>query len=72
MVVTKKNHMDSDEGSKQKSSGDCLLSDSDFPKPIWVRYIGIQTNAINERLLEYNVRSVWIGICLFFVFLCVL
>ena len=63
MIVTKKNNMDSDEGSKQKSTGDSLSGDSDFSKPIRVRYFGVQTDTINKRLLDYNVHSLWIGIC---------
>ena len=63
MIVTKKNNMDSDEGSKQKSTGDSLSGDSDFSKPIWVRHLGVQTDTINTRLLDYNVHSLWIGIC---------
>ena len=63
MIVTKKNNMDSDEGSKQKSTGDSLSGDSDFSKPSWVRHLGVQTDTINKRLLDYNVYSLWIGIC---------
>jgi hypothetical protein len=54
--------MDSENGDKQKSSGDSLLNDSDFSEPPRVRHIGFQTDKINQRLLEYNVRSIWVGI----------
>jgi len=67
MVVTKKNNMDSDEGSKQKSTGDSLSVYSDFYKPIWVRHLGVQTDTINKRLLDYNVYSLWIGICIILI-----
>lgn len=33
-----------------------------FSKPFWVRYFGVQTNTINERLLAYNVRSIFVSI----------
>lgn len=62
MVGIKYNKMDSESDSKQKSSGDSLLNDSDFSEPPRVRHIGFQTDTINQRLLEYNVRSIWLGI----------
>ena len=68
MIVTKKNKMDSDEGSEQKSTGDGLPHDSNFSKPIWVRHLGVQTDTINKRLLDYNVHSLWIGICVVLIF----
>ena len=55
--------MDSECNSKQKSCGDCLPHDSDFSEPFRVRHTGFQTDAVNQRLLEYNVHSIWIGIC---------
>jgi hypothetical protein len=67
VIVTKKNNMESDEGSKQKSIGNSLSGDSDFSKPIWVRHFGVQTDTINKRLLDYNVRSLWIGICVILI-----
>jgi len=60
--------MDSECGSKQKSCGDSLPHDSDFSEPPRFRHIGLQTDAINQRLLEYNVHSVWIGICVLLIF----
>ena len=54
--------MDSEGDSKQKSGGDGLPNDSDFSEPFRVRHIGLQTDTINQRLLEYNVRSIWLGI----------
>jgi hypothetical protein len=47
--------MNSGDCSKQEDGGDSLPSYSDLPKPIWVRYFGVQTDTINERLLEHNV-----------------
>lgn len=60
--------MDGGESIKQEDSGDSLPSDRDLPKPFWVRYFGVQTNTINQRLLEYNVRALCIcGPILWFV-----
>lgn len=64
--------MDSERNSNEESDGDSLPNDSDFSKPIWVRYFGLQTNTINQRLLEYNVRSIFIGIPIILIILSVL
>lgn len=72
MIVSKKTHMDSDEDDRQKSTRDSLSSDCNFSKPIWVRHIGIQTDTINQRLLDYNVSSIWIGIGIILIILCIL
>ena len=53
--------MDSDSSFKQEVVGDSLPHDSDLPKPIWVRHLGVQTDTINARLLAYNVRLVCFG-----------
>lgn len=45
---------------KQKDDWDRLSNDGYFPKPIWVRYFGVQTNEVNKRLLEHNVRSLFV------------
>ena len=54
--------MDGEGDSKQKSCGDSLPHDSDFSEPPRVRHIGLQTDAINQRLLDYNVNSIWVSI----------
>jgi hypothetical protein len=54
--------MDSDSCKDEKENGDNQLDDCDLPKPFWVRYFGTQTDSIDERLLEYNVRSIWVGV----------
>lgn len=59
-IETKNLKMDCGECSKQEDAGDSLSSNSDLPKPFWVRYFGFQTDSINKRLLEHNVRFVWI------------
>lgn len=60
--------MDGGECIKQEDSGDSLPSDRDLPKPLGVRYFGVQIDTINKRLLEYNVRTVCIcGPILWFV-----
>lgn len=51
--------MDSEGDSKQKSAGNSLPNDSDFSEPPRVRHIGLQTDRINQRLLEYNVCALW-------------
>ena len=54
--------MDSERNSNEKSDGDSLPNDSDFSKPVWVRYFGLQTDSVNQRLLEYNVRAIFVSI----------
>ncbi len=54
--------MDSEETSNEKNDGDSFANDSDIPKPFWVRPIGLQNDRINQRLLEYNVYSLYIGL----------
>jgi len=54
--------MDSERRSNEKSDGDSMSNDSDFSKPVWVRYFGLQTDSVNQRLLEYNVRAVFLGV----------
>jgi hypothetical protein len=55
--------MDSDsknEQNKQESIGDKFFNDSDISESFRVRYISLQINAINKRLLDYNVRSLYL------------
>jgi hypothetical protein len=59
--------MDSEGDSKQKSAGDSLPNDSDFSEPFRVRHIGLQTEAINQRLLEYNVRALCFCVPIIFI-----
>jgi hypothetical protein len=54
--------MDGDSYRNEKENGNNQLDDSDLSKPIWVRRFGLQNDSINKRLLEYNVRSLWIGV----------
>lgn len=61
--------MDSESYSDKESNGDNISNDSDLPKPIWVRYFSLQTDTINKRLLEYNVRSVFIGLSIIVIIL---
>jgi hypothetical protein len=62
MTTTKYKKMDSDRKSEQKSTGNDLSNDSDFSKPVRVRYFSLQDNSINERLLAYNVRALFVSI----------
>ena len=54
--------MDGDSYRHEKENGDNQLDDSDLSKPFWVRYFGLQTDTIDQRLLEYNVRSLCVGV----------
>lgn len=54
--------MDSEETSNETNDGNNMSDDSDVPKPFWVRPIGLQNDRINQRLLEYNVYSIFIGL----------
>ena len=60
--------MDGDGSDKQKGRRDSLPNDSDLSKPIRVRHIGLQTDAINQRLLDYNVNSIWVSIGILIIF----
>ena len=62
MVGIKLKMMDGDSSDKQKSRRDSLPNDSDISEPSRVRHIGFQTDAINQRLLDYNVNSIWVSI----------
>lgn len=62
MVGIKLKTMDGDSSDKQKSRRDSLPNDSDISEPPRVRHIGLQTDAINQRLLDYNVNSIWVSI----------
>ena len=62
MIGTKVKIMDGDGSDKQKSRRDSLPNDSDLSEPSRVRHIGLQTDAINQRLLDYNVNSIWVSI----------
>ena len=64
--------MDSEENSNEKSDRDSMSDDSDFSKPIWVRHFSLQTDTVNKRLLEYNARSLWVGIPIILIVLCFL
>lgn len=64
--------MDGEEHRNEKGDSDSLSNDSDLSKPIWVRYFGLQTNTVNQRLLEYNVRSIWISIPIILIVLSIL
>lgn len=50
--------MDSDSSFKQEDVRNNLSNDSNIPKPIWVRYFGLQIDAINEGLLAHNIRVI--------------
>ena len=64
--------MDSEGYRNKESDGDSLPNDSDFPKPVWVRHFGLQTDSVNQRLLEYNVRAIFISIPIILLVLLVL
>jgi len=65
-------YMDSESDSDKKSDSNVMSNDGDVPEPFWVRHISLQTNAVDQRLLEYNVRSLWIGCGIILFVLCVL
>ena len=67
MVGTKLKMMDGDGSDKQKSRRDSLPNDSDISEPSRVRHIGLQTDAINQRLLEYNVCALYICVPIFLI-----
>jgi hypothetical protein len=60
-VVTKIKLMDGDESNKQENTGDSLPNDSDFPESVRIRHISLQINTINQRLLVFNGRTIFIG-----------
>ena len=56
------NKEDYDSTNKEKSNGYYFSSNRYFSKPVWVRYFGLQTDSVNERLLEYNVRAILVSV----------
>jgi hypothetical protein len=50
-------NMGESDSNEQKNVGDNLSGFGNFPKPIWVRCIGVRTDEINQWLLEYNARA---------------
>ena len=65
--------MDSDcDKNKQENIGDNLPNDSDIPEPFGLRHVSLQTNAINERLLDYNVRALYLCVPILYFILCFL
>jgi hypothetical protein len=61
--------MDSDsknEQNKQESIGDKFFNDSDISNPLEF-YISLQINAINKRLLDYNVRSLYLCVPIIYI-----
>lgn len=64
--------MDSESNRDEKSTGDKQPDDSDFSKPVWVRYFSVQADSVDQRLLDYNVRSLWLGIPIIVFVLCFL
>jgi hypothetical protein len=54
--------MDGDSYRNEKENGNSQSDDGDLSKPFWVRRFGLQNDSINQRLLEYNVRSLWVGV----------
>ena len=67
---TKYKHMEVDSKSdKQESLRDSLPNDSDIPEPLGFRHIGLQTDRINEKLLAYNVRALWVCVPIVYIIL---
>lgn len=62
--------MDGDSKSdKQESLRDSLPNDSDIPEPTRFRHTGLQTDRINEKLLAYNVRALWVCVPIVYIIL---
>ena len=67
-MKTKYKHMEGDSKSdKQESLRNSLPNDSDIPEPHGFRYIGLQTDRINKKLLAYNVRTLWMCIPIVYI-----
>ena len=60
-VVTKIKLMDGDESNKQEDTGDSLFSNKQFPESVRIRHISLQINSINQRLLVFNGRTIFLG-----------
>jgi hypothetical protein len=54
--------MDKSDNDKQEGDRYTMFGSGQLSKPVWVRYFGFQTNSVNQRLLEYNVRAIFISI----------
>ena len=64
--------MDSESDSDKKNDSDTMSGDRDVPEPLWIRHTSIQANSIDKRLLEYNVRSLWVGLGVILIVFCFL
>ena len=60
-VVTKIKLMDGDESNKQENTRDSLFRYKHFPESVRIRHISLQINTINQRLLVFNGRTIFIG-----------
>jgi hypothetical protein len=58
---------DSKKQNKQESIGDKFFNDSDISESFRLRYISLQINAINKRLLDYNVRSLYLCVPIIYI-----
>lgn len=60
--------MDSHERSIEKKTRDNEFSGGKFFEPIWLRYFGLQDDAINRGLLDYNAYIICVcGPILYFI-----
>ena len=50
--------MEGDERNKKKKLGNNVSNSSNLSKSLWVRYLGIQADTINDGLLDYNAYTI--------------
>jgi len=53
--------MDNGECNEKKSDGYYLFGIEFFPESVRIRHISLQINSINQRLLVFNGRTIFIG-----------
>jgi len=53
--------MDNSERNEEKSDWDYLFRGKFFPESVRIRHISLQINSINQRLLVFNGRTIFLG-----------
>lgn len=61
------NIMEGENCDNKKNDRDNMSSNRDIPEPPGFRHIGLQTDRINQRLLEYNVRALWLCVPIIYI-----
>ena len=59
--------MEGENCDNKKNDRNTLSSNRDIPEPTRFRHTGLQTDRINEKLLAYNVRALWVCVPIVYI-----